>query len=97
LPRWPLAVLVYALLIVVAAGVGAAVGLALGADVCVAWRRAPRPAPGVPVSDPVRAAQPLPEPQRAAIGESAVHIHHHWHGVDAEDVAAIIRSQQDGQ
>jgi hypothetical protein len=44
-----------------------------------------------------RAARPLPAPQRPAIGESAVHIHHHWHGVDAEDVAAIIRSQQDGQ
>jgi hypothetical protein len=42
-----------------------------------------------------RAAQPLPAPQQRAIGQPAVHIHHHWHGVDAEDVAAIIRSHQE--
>jgi hypothetical protein len=39
-----------------------------------------------------RAAQSLPPPQRAALPPAAgqVHIHHHWHGVTAEDVAAIL-------
>jgi hypothetical protein len=56
---------------------------------------APRPAPGVPVSDPVRAAQPLPRPQRHAIEQPAVHLH--LHGVTAEDVAAIITAQRDSE
>jgi|RhiMetdeSRZDD1v2_1073273.scaffolds.fasta_scaffold166070_2 hypothetical protein len=38
------------------------------------------------------AAKPLPEPQRAALERAPeVHVHHHWHGVSAEDVAAILR------
>jgi hypothetical protein len=43
-----------------------------------------------------RPARALPQTPRA-IGQPAVHIHHHWHGVDAEDVAAIIRHQQEGR
>jgi hypothetical protein len=44
-----------------------------------------------------RAAQPLPQPRRAAAGQAPAieqHIHHHWHGVTPEDVAAIIRRQE---
>ena len=48
-----------------------------------------------------RAAQPLPPPQQPALpsADGQVHIHHHWHGVTAEDVAAIIehRRRTDGQ
>jgi hypothetical protein len=44
------------------------------------------PLPGV-----TRAAQPLPKP-RPVIERPAVHLH--FHGVNAEDVAAIIRQQQ---
>jgi len=40
-------------------------------------------APGV-----ARAAQPLPEPQRGAIRQSAVHLH--VHGISAEDLAAVL-------
>jgi hypothetical protein len=42
-----------------------------------------------------RAAQALQEPQRDALPPAAgqVHIHHHWHGVIAEDVAAIFARQ----
>jgi hypothetical protein len=25
-----------------------------------------------------------------------VHVHHHWHGVSAEDTAAILRHQEGG-
>jgi hypothetical protein len=28
-------------------------------------------------------------------GEPPPHVHHHWHGVTAEDIAAIIRQQED--
>jgi hypothetical protein len=42
-----------------------------------------------------RAAQRLPEPPGRAIEPPAVHVHHHWHGVNAEDVGEIIRRQQD--
>ena len=37
----------------------------------------------------VRAAQPLPEPQRRAIERSA-EVHLHLHGVSAEDVAELL-------
>jgi hypothetical protein len=44
----------------------------------------------------VRAARPLGEPQRRAIERpQEVHVHHYWHNVSAEDVAAIIREQQE--
>jgi hypothetical protein len=43
----------------------------------------------------VRAARRLSEPPWRAIEPPAVHVHHHWHGVNAEDVAEIIRRQQD--
>ena len=41
-----------------------------------------------------RAAQPLPEPPRPTI-EPRSGLHLHFHGVQAEDVAAIIRQWQD--
>ena len=44
-----------------------------------------------PLPAVARAAQPLPEP-RPVIERPAVHLH--FHGVSAEDVAAIIRQQQ---
>ena len=46
-----------------------------------------RPAPCSPVQ--ARAALPPSQPQRE-LERPAVHIHHHWHGVVAEDAAAII-------
>jgi hypothetical protein len=86
--------LVRLVLIVVAvlAGVAAAGGVAY-----IALRvrhRATEPARRVyraaPVAPPrVRA---LPEPRPAIEApRPEVHVHHHWHGVDAADVAAIIR------
>jgi len=45
---------------------------------------------------PARAARPLP-PQRAALPPAAGQVHLHFHGVTAEDVAAIIEHhRQDG-
>jgi hypothetical protein len=44
-----------------------------------------------PLPAVARAAQPLPKP-RPVIERPAVHLH--FHGVNAEDVAAIIRQQQ---
>jgi hypothetical protein len=45
---------------------------------------------------PARAAQPLPPQQRRAI-EQPGQLHLHFHGVTAEDVAAIIeRHRQNG-
>ena len=44
-----------------------------------------------PLPAVARAAQPLPEP-RPVIERPAVHLH--FHGVNAEDVAVIIRQQQ---
>jgi hypothetical protein len=41
----------------------------------------------------VRAAQPLPQPPPAIERPQEVHVHHHWHGVDAEDAAEILRRQ----
>jgi hypothetical protein len=87
--------LVYVLIIVVtvAAGAGAA-----GAVGVLIWRwRHPRPIAPRVASPPVqaRAAQAFPAPQRRAIeAPGQVHIHHHWHGVTAEEVAAIIRHQE---
>jgi hypothetical protein len=43
-----------------------------------------------------RAAQPLPPPQPRAI-ESGAQLHLHFHGVKAEDVAAIIQRSHHGQ
>jgi hypothetical protein len=57
------------------------------------WRRtrlgAARAMPPLPTK--MAATQPLPEP-RPVIERPAVHLH--FHGVNAEDVAAIIRQQQ---
>ena len=38
---------------------------------------------------------PLPSQPRPAIEppRPEVHVHHHWHGLDAEDVAEILRRQ----
>jgi hypothetical protein len=40
------------------------------------------------------APRPLPASRPPAIEQ---HVHHHWHGVSAEDVAAIIARQQEDQ
>lgn len=43
-----------------------------------------------------RAALPRDQPQ--TIEQSGgMHVHHHWHGVSAADVAAAIRKQQEDQ
>jgi hypothetical protein len=82
--------LVHVLLVVVAVVAGIA-GAALVAY--VAWRlhrwRHPTAArvTALPSGVP-RAAQPLPEPQRSALERPEMHLH--FHGVSAEDVAAII-------
>jgi len=52
------------------------------------WQRRPDVTRVTHPSVRVQAARPLPEPQQA-IERPAVHLH--FHGVDAEDVAAIIR------
>jgi hypothetical protein len=44
----------------------------------------------------VRATRPLPAQPWAIEHGGQVHIHHHWHGVSAEDVAAIL-ARQNGQ
>jgi hypothetical protein len=83
--------LVYVFMIVVAV---AAVAGAAGAAGVFIWRRRTRPKAARTVLLPpqVRAAQTFPAPQRRAIeARGQVHIHHHWHGVTAEDVAAILR------
>jgi hypothetical protein len=48
--------------------------------------------PRVYGSTSVHAVQGRPEP-RALPPRQEVHVHHHWHGVSAEDVAAIIRQE----
>jgi uncharacterized membrane protein YebE (DUF533 family) len=90
--------LVHILLIAVAVTGGlAAVGLVAFTAYRVRRRRSlPTAARVLQPPGQARAAQPLPAPQRPAIEPApAVHIHHHWHGVDAEDVAAVLRRQQD--
>jgi hypothetical protein len=44
-----------------------------------------------------RAAQPLAEPRRstAALPPTGGQLHLHFHGLDAEDVAAILNRQDD--
>jgi hypothetical protein len=44
-----------------------------------------------------RAAQPLPEPQRAALPPASGQLHIHFHGVTAENVAAIIERNRRGE
>jgi hypothetical protein len=73
----------------------AAVGLVAFTAYRVRRRRSlPVAARALPPPGQTRAAQPLPEPRSAIEPAPEVHIHHHWHGVDAEEVAAIIRQQQ---
>jgi hypothetical protein len=72
---------------------------ALGGAALVAYRlRQGRAARVTSVSFPRplprRPAQPLPAPRREAIGPPP-EVHLHFHGVTAEDVAEIIRQQQD--
>ena len=86
--------LVHTLLIIAAVLLGLAFVALVG---FVAYRlRHRRNLPGAARAiPPARAAQPLPEP-RTALGQAPeVHVHHHWHGVDAEDVAAILRGDGD--
>jgi len=88
--------LVHVLLVIVV--VVLAVG-AVGLVALLAWRwrhRRPDAARAIAVPPYVaRAARPLPEPPRPAIEQAPqVHVHHHWHGVSAEDVATILRQPQ---
>jgi len=39
-------------------------------------------------------AQPVSAPQRRAIGAPAQHVHFHFHGLSAEDIAAVISRQE---
>ena len=91
-----MAELVYVLLLVVAAiasGAAALIGIA-------AWwwrrRRLDAARAEVPATLlPQRAAQPLPPPPRPTI-ERPGELHLHLHGVTAEDIAAILRQQEEG-
>jgi uncharacterized membrane protein YebE (DUF533 family) len=91
--------LVHILLIVVAVIGGLA---AVGLVAFIAYRirhrdtNADRAMHRITPAEP-RPAKALPEPRPAIEPAAEVHIHHHWHGVDAEDVAAIIRHQQEGR
>jgi hypothetical protein len=84
---------------------GAVVVLALAAGTGLAVYRARRgsaPAPGwranyigaTTVPPAARPGESVTAPRQQAIGQAPeVHVHHHWHGVDAADVAAIIAAQ----
>lgn len=83
-------------IVVTIVAVVAALAVAGGAALLayrVRHRHRPRalPSPGARVLPP-GAAAPLQEPQRPAI-EAARQVHLHFHGVTAEDVAAIIARQ----
>jgi hypothetical protein len=84
--------LIHILLVTVISLAGVA-ALAVGGRVW--WQlahRSQRPAlygvEGAPSLQQPRRRELLPEPQKAIAPE--VHVHHHWHGVNAEDVAAIL-------
>jgi hypothetical protein len=87
------------LLVIVAVVLAAAAGVGLTAF--VAWRlrhrrqaapwRVERITPAPPRPSPLRS-----EPRPAIEAPQQVHIHHHWHGVDAAEVAELIRRQQEG-
>jgi hypothetical protein len=49
----------------------------------------PNPGAESPLPRVARAAQPLPKPQRRALPPEAGQLHLHFHGVSAEDAAAI--------
>jgi hypothetical protein len=93
---------VYVLVVVVAVTAGVGV-ISLVGLLIWRWRRthkdATRARPPLhgavvpPLHGEARAAQPLPEPLHRAIERPAVQLH--FHGVSAEDVAAIIARQQD--
>jgi hypothetical protein len=56
------------------------------------WRHPRRELP-----QPVQATVTSPQQQQLPPAPPAIeqHIHHHWHGVTAEQVAAILRQQED--
>jgi len=99
-----MAELVHVLLIMAGVAVGAG---AAGLAGLLAWRLrrtrvdAARTMPPLP-SKMVRAAQPLPQEQRApelptaSQREPPGELHLHFHGLDAAQVAAIIAWQQEG-
>jgi hypothetical protein len=85
-----------------------AVLLGLGAAslaACVAvrvhrWRTGGTTLVSLPAPPPWRTTAAPREPQQVTSGQPRAieqHVHHHWHGVSAEDVAAAIRSQQEDQ
>jgi hypothetical protein len=91
------------LLVIVLAVLAAVVGVGVVAYVAFRVSRkgqeTPRLAYRATVAPP-RTSVARPEP-RPSIGQQAPaieqHVHHHWHGVTAEDVAAIIRRQEEGR
>jgi hypothetical protein len=77
--------------VLIAVAVVAGIGVITAAGVLVYRRRHPRELPPVQVQATVLPKpHPLP-PARQAIEQ---HVHHHWHGVTAEQVAAILRQQE---
>jgi hypothetical protein len=99
------AAIAHALAIIAAAllGLGAAALAAVAAWRLHRWRHpgAARVTALPPGS--AQAAQALPPQQQTAIEQpqaqaiesgGQVHIHHHWHGITAEDVAEILRREQ---
>ena len=96
--------LLHLLLIVieVLAGLAVAGVVALAAFHVHRWRAggtSQRPLPAPPwqravQGTPAPRAVQAPREQRPAIEQ---HVHHHWHGISPEDVAAIIARQQEGE
>jgi uncharacterized iron-regulated membrane protein len=89
--------LLHALIIAAAICLGVAIPALTG---FIVWqlrrRREPPWAVHQVTPAPPRPAQALPAPRRQAI-EAPRQLHLHFHGVGAEDVAAIIRQQQEDQ
>lgn len=57
------------------------------------WRAGGTTPVSLPAPTVARAVQAPTQPRPAIERPQEVHVHHHWHGVDAEDVAEILRRQ----